>query len=235
MALIDVIAFDADDTLWHNEPHYVEAKSKLKALLSRYASQEMVDKELDRIETANLPLYGYGIKSFTLSMIETVIQLTDGKITGEELQKIIDLGKEMLSVDVKLLDNVDETISHLAESYTLMIITKGDLRDQERSLSQSGIDKYFDCVEIVSEKDEKTYRKVLSKYHIQPELFIMVGNSLKSDILPVTKIGGSAVHIPAEVNWSLDVVEDDQWWIDGHYEIEEISQLPALIERISKE
>ena len=235
MALIDVIAFDADDTLWHNEPHYVEAKSKLKALLSRYASQELVEKELDRIEATNLPLYGYGIKGFTLSMIETVIKMSDGKITGEELQKIIEVGKGMLSVDVKLLENAKETVSHLAESYTLMIITKGDLLDQERNLSQSGIDQYFDCVEIVSEKDEKTYRKVLSKYHIQPELFIMVGNSLKSDILPVTKIGGIAVHIPAKVNWNLDVVDDDQLWIDGHYEIEDIGQLPALIERISKE
>ena len=235
MALIDVIAFDADDTLWHNEPHYVEAKSKLKTLLSRYASQEVVEKELDRIEAANLPLYGYGIKGFTLSMIETVIKMSDGEIIGEELQKIIEVGKGMLSVDVKLLENAKETVSHLAESYTLMIITKGDLLDQERNLSQSGIDKHFDCVEIVSEKDEKTYRKVLSKYHIQPELFIMVGNSLKSDILPVTKIGGIGVHIPAEVNWSLDVVDDDQLWIDGHYEIEDIGQLPALIERISKE
>jgi putative hydrolase of the HAD superfamily len=230
--MINVIAFDADDTLWRNEPLYAEAKSRLKTLLSPYASQETVDEELDRREAANLPLYGYGIKSFTLSMIEEAIHLSDTKITGDEIGRIIDLGKEMLSLDVQLLNGVKETVSQLAESYSLMIITKGDLLDQERKLSQSGIDKYFECVEIVSEKDEMTYGKILMKYRIHPEHFLMVGNSLKSDILPVLKIGGYAVYIPAEMNWALDVVEDDPWPIDGHYEIEHLGQLPALVESL---
>jgi putative hydrolase of the HAD superfamily len=231
MALIDVIAFDADDTLWHNESLYIETKGKLSNLLLDYASSDRVEKELDRREAANLAFYGYGIKSFTLSMIEAAIYLADGNITGEEVQCIIELGKGMLSLDVQLMDMVQETISQLAETYTLMIITKGDLLDQERKLARSGIDKYFDCVEIVSEKNEEAYKKVLEKYHIQPELFLMVGNSLKSDILPVTRIGGFAVHIPVELNWSLDIVDDELWTSENHYEIERIDQLPALIDR----
>jgi putative hydrolase of the HAD superfamily len=233
MAMIDVIAFDVDDTLWHNETLYVTAKNKLQELLSPNFKIEVIGQDLDKVEVDNLQHYGYGIKSFTLSMIETAIRLTDGKIKGDEIQKIIDIGKEMLSSEVQLFSNVRETISILAKSHTLMIITKGDLLDQEKKLSQSGIDQHFDCIEIVSEKNEETYKRVLKKYHIQPERFIMVGNSLKSDILPVTNIGGIAVYVPAEVNWTLDVVDDDQWPLDGHYEIEDISQLPDLIERLS--
>jgi putative hydrolase of the HAD superfamily len=234
MPRFDVIAFDADDTLWHNESIYYAAKKKLMELLSSYASEQEVEVELDKREGKNLLIYGYGIKSFTLSMIETAIDITDGKIVGDAIRRIIEYGKGMLSTEVQLFENVKETISQLAGSYDLMIITKGDLLDQERKLSQSGIDKYFTCVEIVSEKDERTYEKILTKYHIPPERFIMVGNSLKSDILPVTKLGAIAVYIPAEVNWALDVIEDDEW-PDGHYEIENVGQLPALIERLGEE
>jgi putative hydrolase of the HAD superfamily len=231
MPLIDVIAFDADDTLWHNESIYSASKNKLVDLLSPYASEQDVELELDKKEGKNISSYGYGIKGFTLSMIETAIDLADGRIRGEEIRRIIDFGKEMLSLEVQLFENVNETLSQLAVAYTLMIISKGDLLDQERKLAQSGIDKFFDYVEIVSEKNEETYEKVLAKYHIQPGLFMMVGNSLKSDILPVTRIGGYAVHIPAEINWALDVVEDDHWVSENHYEIERIEQLPALIDR----
>jgi putative hydrolase of the HAD superfamily len=231
MLKIDVIAFDADDTLWHNESIYSAAKKKLMELLSPYASKQEVEVELDKREEKNLPIYGYGIKSFTLSMIEVAIDITDGKIAGDAIRRIIEFGKEMLSIEVQLFENVKETLSQLAGSYDLMIITKGDLLDQERKLSQSGIDKYFTCVEIVSEKDERTYEKILTKYHIQPERFVMIGNSLKSDILPVKKIGANAIHVPAKINWALDFIEDDEW-PDGHHEIENIGQLPTLIEKL---
>jgi putative hydrolase of the HAD superfamily len=233
MPLFDVIAFDADDTLWHNESVYSTAKKKWMNLLSSYGSEQEVEQQLDEREGTNLPVYGYGVKSFTLSMIETAIDFTNGKIRAEEIQQIIGFGKEMLSTEVQLFENVKETVSKLAESYTLMVITKGDLLDQERKLYQSGIDKYFECVEIISEKDEEAYRKILLKYHIQAERFIMVGNSLRSDILPVVKIGGVAVYVPAKINWVLDVVKDDQWPMDGHYEIKHIGLLPALIESLN--
>ena len=233
MPLFDVIAFDADDTLWHNESVYSATKKKLIDLLSSYESEHDVEQELDKREGKNLSVYGYGVKSFTLSMIETAIDYTNGKIRVDEIQQIIGFGKEMLFTEVQLFENVKETVSKLAESYTLMIITKGDLLDQEKKLSRSGIDKHFECVEIISEKDEEAYRKILLKYHIQPERFIMVGNSLRSDILPVVKIGGIAVYIPAKINWVLDAVKDEQWPLDGHYEIEHIGQLPALIESLN--
>jgi putative hydrolase of the HAD superfamily len=233
MPRFDVIAFDADDTLWHNESIYSSVKRKLMELLAPYASEQEVEVELDRREGKNLLIYGYGIKSFTLSMIETAIDITDGKIAGDTIRRIIQYGKEMLSTEVQLFENVKETVSQLARSYDLMIITKGDLLDQERKLSQSGIGKYFTCVEIVSEKDERTYEKILTKYHIRPERFVMVGNSLKSDILPVTKLGAIAVYVPAEVHWVLDVIEGDEW-PDGHYEIEDIGHLPAFIERLGE-
>ena len=232
MPLIDVIAFDADDTLWHNESVYLAAKQRLMDLLSPYVPDQVVEQELDQKEGVNISIYGYGVKSFTLSMIETAIDLSNGRIKADEIQQIIRFGKEMLFTEVDLFEGVKETVSQLAQTYTLMIITKGDLLDQERKLAQSGIDKYFECVEIISEKDDEAYRKILSKYHIQPERFIMVGNSLRSDILPVVKIGGFAVHVPAKIDWVLDVVEDEKWPLDGHYEIEQIGQLPALIESL---
>ena len=234
MPSFDVIAFDADDTLWHNESLYVGIKRKLVGVLSPYASSKEIEQELDKREANNISYYGYGIKSFTLSMIETAIILSDRKIHSDEIQEIISFGKEMLDADVQLLDYVQETISNLAEMFTLMIITKGDLLDQERKLSKSGIDKYFDCVEIVSEKNQLTYKKILTKYKIQTKRFIMIGNSLKSDILPVISIGGYAVHVPAEMNWSLDAVPNAQFQSNDHYEIEHMGQLPNLIEGIGE-
>jgi len=234
MAAFDVIAFDADDTLWHNESLYVGVKRKLVEVLAPYASSKEIEQELDLREENNISYYGYGIKSFTLSMIEAAILLSDRKVHADEIQKIITFGKEMLDADVQLMNYVQETISHLAEMFTLMIITKGDLLDQERKLSVSGIDKYFEWVEIVSKKTRLTYKKILTKNKIQPERFIMVGNSLKSDILPVISVGGCAVHVPAEMEWSLDVVPNAQLHSDDHYEIEHMGQLPNLIESIGE-
>jgi putative hydrolase of the HAD superfamily len=230
MADFDVIAFDADDTLWHNEKLYLSAKEKLAEILSPYASFNEMEHLLDETELLNISLYGYGITSFTLSMIEVAINLCDRNLKKGEVQKIISIGKEMLVADVVLLDHVEEAISRLAKEFTMMIITKGDLLDQEKKLSRSGIEGYFECVEIVSEKNEQAYRKILTKYKIPPEGFLMIGNSLKSDILPVVSIGGQAVHIPVDIQWNLDVLPSEQVSSKDYYEVKHMGQLPELIQ-----
>lgn len=234
MAAFDVIAFDADDTLWHNEILYVQAREKLAEILSPNTSLEEIETQLDETELANISLYGYGITSFTLSMIELAINLNDGEFSGDEIQKIISIGKEMLVADVVLLEHVEGSIAQLAQDFTLMIITKGDLLDQEKKLARSGIDNYFECVEVVSEKNQHVYQKVLTKYKIRPEYFLMVGNSLKSDIFPVVTIGGQAVHIPAETNWNLDLLPPEKFETIEYHEIEHMGKLPGLIQTMAE-
>jgi putative hydrolase of the HAD superfamily len=233
MTSFDVIAFDADDTLWHNERLYLEAKKNLAEILSSYVSFNELDPKLDEIEAKNISLYGYGITSFTLSMIELAIYLSEGHIAGEEVQKIISIGKGMLQAEVVLMDHVEEALSELFRAYTMMIITKGDLLDQEQKLLRSGIDQYFECVEIVSEKKPQTYKNILSKYKLKPERFLMVGNSMKSDIIPALSIGAHAIHIPAEIHWSLDHLPVSQVKEYEYHEIEHMGQLPDMIRKIS--
>ena len=231
--MLDVIAFDADDTLWHNETLYTMTQDRFKKLLSRYRSGEGVDQELYETEMRNLQYYGYGIKPFTLSMIETAIELTDGRVQGREIQEIINFAKEMLRAPVQLLEGVQEVILTLSESHRLMIITKGDLFDQETKVAHSGLTDYFDHVEIVSEKSPDSYQALLAKHRIVPEHFMMVGNSLRSDIFPVLAIGGQAVHIPYHTTWAhetvigLDKVEKE------YFKLEHIGMLPELAQRLS--
>ena len=228
----DLIAFDADDTLWHNEPLYVEAQDKLKVLLSSYADGETVDQRLYQTEMSNLQYYGYGIKSFTLSMIETAVELTKGKIQGAEILQIVGFAKEMLTSEVQLLEHAEETVCGLARSHELMVITKGDLLDQQSKLSRSGIGNYFRHVEVVSQKTQSTYEALLTRYGIEPQRFLMVGNSLKSDILPVLALGGYAVYIPYHTTWAHETVDCQRAGHDGYYELEHLGQLPQLIERL---
>jgi putative hydrolase of the HAD superfamily len=227
--MFDVIAFDADDTLWHTERLYAEAQKKLDSLLSPYIHDESVEKQLYAMEMNNLETYGYGIKSFTLSMIETSIQVTHGQIAGKEIQQIIEIAREMLNAEVQLLDEVEETIQKLAESYRMIIITKGDLLDQESKLVRSGIDQYFEALEVVSAKTADVYRNLLQRYKIDPAKFLMVGNSVKSDVLPVLEIGGQAVYIPYMITWAHENVDDQPMVEDGYYELERIGQLPQLL------
>ncbi len=228
----DLIAFDADDTLWHNEILYEEAQDKLRELLSGYAAEETVDQRLYQTEMSNLKHYGYGIKSFTLSMIETAVELTKGRIEGTEVLQIIGFAKEMLTSQTRLLDHAEETVRELARSYELMVITKGDLLDQQSKLSRSGIGDYFRYVEVVSQKTQGTYKALLAKYRIEPQRFLMVGNSLKSDILPVLALGGQAVYVPYHVTWAHEVVDSQHVEHDGYYELEHLGQLPRLIEQL---
>ena len=202
-----VIGFDADDTLWHNESIFEATHERYRALLAHYHPAEIVDRTLFATEMRNLDLYGYGVKGFTLSAIETAIQLTDGRIRAEEIQQLIELGREMLAHPVVLLDGVAETLALLAQEHRLLVITKGDLRDQERKLLKSGVADHFEHVEIVSEKNEATYASILRRHGIPAERFLMVGNSLKSDILPVLALGGAGAYVPYHLTWAAERVE----------------------------
>lgn len=228
---ISVIAFDADDTLWHNEPIFYSAKDKFAQFLSTYHSVDWIAQKLDEAEIRNLQHFGYGIKGFTLSMIETAIELTEGRITGREIQEVIGFAREMLSAPIELLDGVRETIEELA-IYNLMVITKGDLFDQETKLARSGIGDYFSRFEIVSKKDKQTYKTVTEKYGINPNEFVMVGNSLKSDILPVLEIGGTAVHVPYKTEWFHEAVAESELNGKEFVTIEKISLLPHWLKEL---
>jgi len=231
--VFDLIAFDADDTLWHSETLYTVTQDKFVHLLSAYRESDGIEAALYETELRNLCYYGYGIKSFTLSMIETAIQLTDGQIRGSDIREIINLAREMLRAPVKLLEGVGEVVLTLSESHPLMIITKGDLFDQESKLARSGLADYFTHVEVVTAKTGATYQALLNKYHITAGRFLMVGNSLKSDILPVLAVGGRAVYIPYHTTWVHEVVAQPAENPGGYFELEHIRLLPPLVKSLS--
>jgi putative hydrolase of the HAD superfamily len=208
--MITTIAFDADDTLWHNERIFISTKEKYARLLADYHDYNYIERHLDQTETKNIKHFGYGIKGFTLSMIETACELTEGRITGDKIKEIIAFAKEMIASPIEVLEGVRETIEDLAKDYRLLLITKGDLLDQEAKLARSGLGDYFDAFEIVPRKDAKIYKYVLRRHNIKPEEFVMVGNSLKSDILPVLEIGARAVFIPYETEWFHERVEESE-------------------------
>ena len=205
---IDMIGFDADDTLWHTEPLYSVTEAKFMSLLSTGHARADIEARLYQTEIRNLEHFGYGIKGFILSMIETAIELSGGNITGSEIQQIIDYAREMLRAPVDLLAHVAETVEALAASHKLMLITKGDLFDQESKVARSGLAQHFAHVEVVSEKDKATYQAVLRKRGIDPAGFLMVGNSLRSDVLPVLELGGQAVHIPYSTTWVHETLHE---------------------------
>lgn len=235
MSHFEMIAFDADDTLWQNERLYANAQARFKDLLAQYHSPEWIDQRLFEAEMRNLPHFGYGIKAFALSMIETAVELTEGRISGRDIQKIIDTAKEMLTAEVELLEHTVETITQLASGYALMVITKGDLRDQETKIIRSGLAEHFRFVEIVSDKKLATYRAILGRYGIRSERFLMVGNSLRSDILPVLSLGGSAVYIPHPLTWAHEVDDPPPAGHPGYFELEHIGLLPGLLERLEQD
>uniref|UniRef100_UPI004048D69D HAD family hydrolase n=1 Tax=Roseivirga sp. TaxID=1964215 RepID=UPI004048D69D len=211
MSQIKTIAFDADDTLWVNEPIFTKTRLQYEEILSSYFNiDESLELKLYAVEKRNLALFGYGIKGFMLSMIESAIELTEAKINGADIQRIIDLGKEMLAHPVEILPGIVETIEQLKSNYELLIITKGDLWDQETKIARSGIADLFDHIEIVSEKTPAAYQAILDRYQIEPSTFLMIGNSLKSDILPVCEIGGNAVHIPFHDTWVHEKMNQHQ-------------------------
>ena len=205
---LKVIAFDADDTLWVNEPYFLETEERFCSLLEDYLPHHSVRKELFKTEMQNLGLYGYGIKAFVLSMIETAQRISDNKVSGTIIEKIIQLGKDQLDRPVELIDGMEEALHLLKKKYRLVLATKGDLLDQERKLKKSGLETYFHHIEIMSDKQEADYQKLIRHLDISPGEFLMIGNSLKSDALPVLAIGGHAIHIPFHTTWEHERMDE---------------------------
>ena len=206
---IKVIAFDADDTLWVNEPYFRKAEQDFCELLQDFMPAATCNKFLFEIEMQNLPTYGYGIKPFALSLIEAAIKISENKIPIETISKLIDIAKEMLNMPIELIDGIEETLQQLSKKYKLVMATKGDLLDQERKLIKSGLEKYFHHIEVMSDKKPKQYQKLIKHLDSKPEEFLMIGNSLKSDILPVLEIGASAIYIPFHTTWEHEKVDDE--------------------------
>ena len=213
-----IIGFDADDTLWENEVFFHQAQMKFIELHPHIKDPEEV---IFQIEKKNIEFYGYGIKGFILSLLETSVRSSNNQPDFQNIAKIIKIGKDMLAQPIQLLPDVKNTLRHLSEHYTLIMITKGDLLDQQRKVKESGLLKYFSLIEIVSEKDEQTYLEILEKNNISPKDFLMVGNSLKSDVLPVRKIGGTGVYIPHKLTWKHEEV-------DSTFDLERVVELKTI-------
>ena len=225
-----VVGFDADDTLWHNERYFVDTQRAFHDLCAHYAEPHTTEESLLAAERRNLALYGYGVKGFLLSMIETAIELSDGAVPATEIQRILDLGKGLMAHPVELLPHAATTVRTLAATGTpLVLITKGDLFHQETKIAASGLAECFWKIEVVAEKDPATYARIFDRHGIDPASFVMVGNSLKSDILPVLDLGGRGVHVPYEITWAMEhaiAAEHHDYEI-----IADLSELPALLAR----
>jgi putative hydrolase of the HAD superfamily len=222
--MFDVIAFDADDTLWDNERLYHAAKQEFISLLSECSDPAYCAHRMDEIEVNNVQFYGYGIKSFVLSMIEAALVLTDHQAAAEKIASILGFAKRMLAADVQLIDGVAETLAALAPRYPLMLITKGDPSEQQRKIDESGLAGFFRWVEIVPDKTPRIYRAILERYQINPERFLMVGNSLRSDVLPVLQIGGQAALVHYANNWAHEMSVEL-----GEYTYPSLNSLPELL------
>jgi len=226
---VKVVGFDADDTLWENENHFQEAERRYAALLSPFAEAASVSAELFRTETGNIAIYGYGVKSFTLSMVETAVRISGGAVPARVVGEVLELGKGLLTMPVILLPGVEETLAALKERFRLVLVTKGDLVDQESKLARSGLEGFFHHIEIVSEKDESNYRSLLRHLDLRPEQFVMVGNSLKSDILPVIRFGGYGIHIPFHATWQHEKVDEADVPKERLLAARSIREVPGLL------
>jgi len=223
-----IIAFDADDTLWHNEPYFDEAQERFCELFQDYASKQEILGLILNHQIANLPLYGFGIKAFTLSMIETALELTNHTISGSGIEKIIAIGKDLLQKPVELLPEVETVLQELQGKYKLVVATKGDLKDQHRKLHDSGIGAYFHHIEVMSDKTELDYQKMLGRLDCKPNDFLMIGNSLKSDVLPILNIGGFGVHIPYHTTWEYEKI-DFEIEHENFYSFEKITDVLLIL------
>lgn len=228
---LNTIAFDADDTLWQNEQFFKVTQEKFAALLSGYTDADHLGDRLNAAERRNILHYGFGVKGFTLSMLETAIEVTGDKVPASILRQIIDAGRELLSHPLELLPGAEESLRILAVDYNMLLITKGDLFDQERKLAQSGLASYFDQIEIVSKKNTAIYEGIFANFDGGAQQAMMVGNSLKSDILPALQAGAWAVHVPHDLTWGFEIaekpIESKQF-----FEIQELRQLPDILREL---
>jgi putative hydrolase of the HAD superfamily len=226
---IKVIAFDADDTLWVNEPYFRRTEEKFCHLFGQFLPIHDIERELLKTEIGNLGLYGYGIKGFVLSMIETALKITDGQIDTLAIDKILTLGKELLNEPIELLEGVNQVLQTLQGKYRLVVATKGDLLDQERKLKKSNLLQYFHHIEVMSEKDDASYLKLIKHLDIQPTELLMIGNSLKSDIIPVLNIGGHAIHVPYHITWVHEMVENQV----EHKNFKSVTHIQEVLQHIA--
>jgi putative hydrolase of the HAD superfamily len=232
----DLIAFDGDDTLWHNERVYRMGRDRFREVLARVgvlAPDEEIEERVNQIELRNLKYYGYGVMSFVLSLIEASIELTEGRISGADIQALLDLSREMLTAEIELFDGAMEAVAALAADYPLMLITKGDLLHQRAKVEQSGLGEHFHFVEVVSTKNADTYTSILARHAIAPGRFLMVGNSLRSDVVPVLDLGGWAVHIPARLSWAHEDSEPPVNATGRFFGLEALRDLPALVRTLN--
>lgn len=228
---ISLLAFDADDTLWHNETYFRFTEDRFCELLAPYAEPDHLSERLLATERRNVELYGYGAKGFMLSLIETALEITEHRVPGATLAEILRLGKEILAQPVEVFDGVVETITALAPEHRMIVVTKGDLIHQESKAARSGLAELFERVEVVSEKDEPTYQRVFERAGVAPSEVCMVGNSVRSDVLPALALGGYAVHIPYALTWAMEHAEapvDHPRFVA----IDSIRDLPAALARL---
>lgn len=226
---IKVIAFDADDTLWVNETYFREAEQRFAKLLSHYETENKIDQELFKIEIKNLDMYGYGVKGFMLSMVECALQLSNYTISQKVIEEILDIGKEMIEKPIELLDGVVDVLKELQGKYKLIVATKGDLLDQERKLEKSGLLDYFHHIEVMSEKKVPDYKKLVKHLDIQPEELLMIGNSLKSDVLPLVEMGASAIHVPFHTTWAHEEVSQQDAANSDYKTVQSIKEILPLV------
>ena len=226
-----LVAFDSDETLLTNHTHFDQVDEQFRSILGRYVGAETIDAQLYDVQRRNMQLFGYGAKSFMLSMIETAIQLTAGAVTGAEIQRLLDLGKDLLRFPIEPLpDVVDVLVEVRARGHQLMVLTKGDLFDQESKLARSGLGDFFDYVEIVSEKNEAAYQRILRRHGATAATFVMIGNSLKSDVLPVARLGLRAIHVPYHANWIHEYVPAEQLADIAFQQVGALGEVLALLE-----
>jgi putative hydrolase of the HAD superfamily len=225
-----IISFDADDTLWVNEPYYRQTESEFCHILRDYLPENIINKELYKTEISNLELYGYGAKGFVLSLLETALKITENKIDPQKILQIINLGKDLLNRPIELLEGVEDCLDYLKhKNYKLIVATKGDLLDQERKLKRSSLSSYFHHIEVMSDKTQLQYENLVSHLDIKASEFLMIGNSLKSDILPVLKIGGSAIYIPYHTTWQHETVEEILFEVSEFITLDAISGLKNIL------
>ena len=226
---IKVIAFDADDTLWVNETYFREAEHQFAKLLSKYETENKIDQELFRTEIKNLEIYGYGVKGFVLSMVECALELSNYNVNQKTIEAILNIGKEMIEKPIELLDGVEEVLKKLQGKYKLIVATKGDLLDQERKLEKSNLLKYFHHIEVMSDKKENDYQKLIKHLDIHPSELLMIGNSLKSDVLPLIEVGASAIHVPFHTTWVHEEVSNEVSSKSDYYTLINIKEVLSLL------
>jgi putative hydrolase of the HAD superfamily len=228
---MDIIAFDADDTLWHNLIHFDAAEKQFGEMLANFCPAADGSRALAEAEKRNIKLYGFGVKSFTLSMIETAIDISGGAVDAATIQKLIAMGRGMLDHDIELLPHVEDTLKALHRDHRLLLITKGDLHHQERKVLASGLAHYFEGVEIVSDKKPEAYQKLWKRHGGRIENSIMAGNSIRSDVLPMIAAGGIGVYVPFEILWDHEH-EEVPADTERFHEVKHLGELPDLIKKL---